>query len=70
MTRIESCRFCGRFADHLDAIEGGWVPYFYDGDTELECPVCPDCVGIHLRRDELDREWELKPGHHLPDAIN
>ena len=41
-----------------EAIEQGWCPYFYDGETEHE-PACPSCTETLLRHGE-DGEMEVK----------
>jgi uncharacterized protein with PIN domain len=41
------CAICGIRIDSVDeAIEEGWVPYFYDGETEHEvaCPACSQAL--------------------------
>jgi len=38
------CSICGIQIDSVDeAVEEGWIPYFYDGETEHEvaCPLAP-----------------------------
>jgi hypothetical protein len=47
------CAICGITVETIDeAIEGGWTPYFYDADKELE-PACPSCSEalLHIGED-------------------
>jgi len=45
--------------DSIDeAIEQGWIPYFYEGETEHEC-ACPGCSESLLQLEE-DGELEVK----------
>ena len=55
------CTICGRPApaDH-DELTSTWVPYYYEGDQEVEGPVCPRCTRACLRVGR-DGEWERKP---------
>ena len=53
------CAICGiRIATVDEAVEEGWIPYFYDGQTEHEV-ACPDCTQA-LLRDGKDGEMEVK----------
>jgi hypothetical protein len=50
---------CGITVETIDdAVERGWTPYFYDGETEHE-PACPACSEALLQIDEHG-EWEVK----------
>ena len=50
---------CGIQIDSVDeAVEEGWVPYFYDGETEHEF-ACPGCAETFLYQGE-DGEMEVK----------
>jgi uncharacterized protein with PIN domain len=50
------CSICGMEIDSIDkAVKQGWIPYFYDGETEHEF-VCPGCSEIFLCKDEEDRK--------------
>jgi len=50
---------CGLELDSVDeAIEQGWIPYFFEGETEHEF-ACPGCSGIFLELGE-DGEMEVK----------
>lgn len=53
------CVICGIEIDSIeDAIDNGWIPYFYEG--EIECgPACPECSGTLLQMGK-DGEMELK----------
>jgi len=54
------CSICGMEIDSIDeAIDEGWIPYFYDGETEHEF-VCPGCSEVFLESGE-DGEMEVKP---------
>ena len=53
------CAICGIQIDSVDeAIDEGWTPYFYDGQTEHEV-ACPACCQA-LLQEGTDGEWELK----------
>ena len=53
------CAICGMIVDSIDeAVDQGWVPYFYDGDEEHET-ACPSCMETLLRNGE-DGEMEVK----------
>jgi hypothetical protein len=62
------CAFCGRTAqDIAAAIEKGWIPNYYRGQSEMPGPVCPECCKKHLRLGK-DGEWETiapPPDAHL-----
>jgi hypothetical protein len=53
------CVICGIEIDSIeDAIENGWIPYFYEG--EIACgPACSECSGTLLQMGK-DGEMELK----------
>ena len=41
------CSICGTVIDCIEtSIDSGWIPYFYDGETEHEyaCPGCSETV--------------------------
>lgn len=43
------CTICGISVDSIDdAIDQGWVPFFYEGD-EQHGPACADCCDSLLR---------------------
>jgi len=53
------CSICGIQIDSVDeAVEEGWTPYFYDGETEHEV-ACPACTQA-LLQDSKDGEFEVK----------
>jgi hypothetical protein len=53
------CAICGIQIDSVDeAVEEGWIPYFYDGETEREV-ACPACTQVQLQ-EGTDGEWEVK----------
>lgn len=53
------CAICGVRIDSVDeAVEEGWTPYFYDGETEHEV-ACPSCSQTLLRQGD-DGELEVK----------
>ena len=53
------CSICGIQIDSVDdAVEQGWTPYFYDGETEREV-ACPACTQA-LLQDGKDGEMEVK----------
>jgi len=62
------CCFCGKEIDSIhEAIELGWYPDFWVGQTNYQGPVCPECQTEHLFTD-AEGEYELKPDHSLPRA--
>jgi transcription initiation factor IIE alpha subunit len=53
------CAICGIEIESIDeVIEQGWIPYFYEEETEHEF-ACPGCSEIFLESDE-DGEMEVK----------
>jgi hypothetical protein len=53
------CAICGIQIDSVDeAVEEGWIPYFYDGETEHEV-ACPACTHA-LLQECADGEMEVK----------
>jgi hypothetical protein len=53
------CARCGIEINSIDeAIEQGWIPYFYEGETEHEF-ACPGCSESFLQLGE-DGEMEVK----------
>jgi hypothetical protein len=53
------CAICGIRIDSVDeAVEEGWTPYFYDGQTEHEV-ACPTCTQA-LLQEGADGEWQVK----------
>ena len=58
------CSFCDRNTDHLSGIDAvidaGWIPTYWDGDTDTGNPVCPDCVSRHLVLDSYSGEFTLR----------
>ena len=55
-----TCEICGnkQFSNGLDAaIDAGWIPSYYDGQDEMEGPVCPGCVRVFLHSDPVDGEF-------------
>jgi hypothetical protein len=53
------CAICGIRIDSVDeAVEEGWTPYFYDGQTEHEV-ACPACTQAVLQEGK-DGEMEVK----------
>ena len=54
------CVMCGRTHDDIyAAIEAGWMPSYFDGDEEMEGPVCGECVDRKLIQ-ARDGELELR----------
>ena len=46
------CFFCGERTENVEsAIDAGWIPSFYEGETETAQPVCPVCRVDQLHRD-------------------
>jgi len=53
------CSICGIVIDSIDeAIDEGWIPYFYDRETEHEF-ACPGCSEVFLESGK-DGEMEVK----------
>ena len=53
------CAICAITVDSMDeAIEQGWEPYFYEGETEHEF-ACPGCAETFLYQGE-DGEMEVR----------
>ena len=62
------CVFCEKEIESIDeAVELGWYPDFWVGQTNYQGPVCPECQTEHLFTD-AEGEYELKPDHSLPPA--
>ena len=60
------CVFCLKEIDSInEAVELGWYPDFWVGETNYQGPVCPDCQKEHLLL-ETDGEFALKPDHAVP----
>ena len=54
------CSICGTDIESIDdAVEKGWLPYFWDGDTQHE--VCRDNCAATLIQVGEDGEYEIKP---------
>ena len=53
-----TCYYCVETLPLDTAVEVGWIPYFYDGEDEVNEPVCPECAAPRLRLAE-DGEYEL-----------
>ena len=54
------CTLCDAEVDGIDdAIDAGWIPYFYVLDVE-HAQVCPACFDTYLQFDE-EGECEMKP---------
>jgi len=53
------CAICGIVIDSIDeAVEQGWIPYFYEGEPEPEF-ACPGCAESLLQLGE-DGEMEVR----------
>lgn len=53
------CAICGMEVESTEqAIEDGWTPYFFVGETE-KGPACPGCTDFYLQVGE-DGEMEVK----------
>jgi hypothetical protein len=62
------CCFCGKEVESIpEAIEAGWYPDFWVGETNYQGPICSECQEEHLFADESG-EYVLKEGHALPSA--
>ncbi len=61
MSHTVTCHFCGTTNSLDQAVEDGWVPYFYSTDgNSIEEPACPPCADRHLKLGP-DGEWEQTP---------
>jgi hypothetical protein len=57
------CAICGIRIDSVDeAVEEGWTPYFYDGETEHEvaCPACSQALLQEGKHGEMDVKEEFR----------
>jgi hypothetical protein len=57
------CAICGIQIDSVDdAIEQGWIPYFYDGENEHEvaCPACTQALLQEGKDDEMEVKEEFR----------
>ena len=53
------CAICGIEIDSIEqAIEEGWIPYFYEWEKEHEF-ACPGCAEVFLQVGK-DKEMEVK----------
>ena len=45
------CHFCKKFppAAFDDMCDAGWIPSFWDGETEVDNPVCGECCKDQLQ---------------------
>lgn len=62
------CTLCpAEVSDEMDdieeAIDKGWIPYFYTGEEEKGC-CCAECTDKYLDIGE-DGEWQLQPGYEI-----
>ena len=59
------CSFCNNDTDALPSmdavIDAGWIPSYWEGDTETANPVCPDCASVHLQYNPTHGDYELRP---------
>jgi len=63
-----TCAICNCRPEHADeytndvtaAIEVGWIPDYWEGEDQMDGPVCPDCCQAYLRQSE-DGEMEVQP---------
>jgi len=61
------CCFCHEQSEQEDAIECGWIPAFWTQEKEWEGPVCVPCTTKHLFFMQEHNDFELLPGHDLPE---
>jgi hypothetical protein len=55
------CSFCGSVIEGVEAaIEAGWYPSFWVGESEYSSPICEGCAIAHC---DFDPEPVVKPGH-------
>ena len=54
------CCFCvTRVASVDEAVDHGWIPDYWDGDANIDGPVCPHCAATMLRFNEEYGDYEL-----------
>ena len=55
------CCFCQTSIPTVDeAIEAGWIPSFFDGDSECSAPVCIKCVDEKIEFNDELGDYQLK----------
>ena len=67
-----ACLFCGTTAPMATAPDNGWIPsWWHDGKeySQKGKAVCPGCAATHLRFNEEYGDYELLPGHPLPETL-
>ena len=58
---IDNCYFCDVPMGDVDAaIDAGWIPGFWDGDSNIPYPVCPSCQQVHIGQDETGEDVLLR----------
>jgi hypothetical protein len=62
-----TCAWCRRTVPLGEAIDEGWIPDWWDGDTCHSAPACASCAAKHLY-EAPDGEMALRPGHDLPEG--
>ena len=57
------CAICGiQIATVDEAVEEGWIPYFYDGEAEHEvaCPACTQALLQESKHGEMEVKEEFR----------
>jgi len=56
------CHFCDRYApENFDELcDAGWIPSYWDGEDEIDGPVCGECRSARIRFDFEDSEFVLR----------
>ncbi len=65
--RWATCAWCRRTVSLDQAIDEGWIPDWWDGDTCHDSPACTTCAAEPLER-APDGEMALRSGHPLPEG--
>jgi hypothetical protein len=62
-----TCAWCRRTLPLTEAIDEGWWPDWWDGDTCHDSSACPTCAANHHLQQDGDGEMGLRTGHPLPE---
>ncbi len=59
MDRLQCC-FCSiRVNSTEEAIDQGWIPDYWEGDVNIDGPVCPGCAATMLRYNDEHGDYDL-----------
>jgi hypothetical protein len=73
MTKLPSeplCHICNASATLEQAIEAGWSPSYWRGESEIGEPTCAECLAKYLRFNEEFGDWELPDDKGRPIQIS